>query len=314
MTPTTSVVIPTTLRPDVRNAIQSARAQADDKVTVEVIVVIDRHESEIDASALGLVDGADDVLFGDRRGAASARNQGVRAASGDNVAFLDDDDIWLPGKLAAQLAALEEHDVDIVASQVRQRQSGASDLSVPVPATCYRPGQNVEDYLFRQRRPSIDRSSLFTSTLLVNSTVARMVDWDAGLKRHQDWDWLIRAARAGYRIWQVPEPLVVLNTGSSGSISASPDWRSSIEWATRWRGVWDDRTLVDFLLAQTMRYALNARSWHGTRTVAREALSLRTVPSLGPVLIALAGAMPRGLLERVMLRSGVEVSDSRGVS
>jgi glycosyltransferase involved in cell wall biosynthesis len=45
----------------------------------------------------------------ERRGVAAARNLGLTAAAGRWVAFLDDDDLWAPDKLARQVDALLEH-------------------------------------------------------------------------------------------------------------------------------------------------------------------------------------------------------------
>lgn len=102
-TPLLSVVIPTWNRARlVRDAILSALAQREDEA--EVIVVDD---ASTDSTA-ELLEGE----FGDRirllrlehrRGSGGARNAGARLARGEFVGFLDSDDVWLPGKLDAEL-------------------------------------------------------------------------------------------------------------------------------------------------------------------------------------------------------------------
>ena len=47
------------------------------------------------------------VITQANKGVSSARNAGIRAASGDWLAFLDSDDTWFPGKLERQVQAIE---------------------------------------------------------------------------------------------------------------------------------------------------------------------------------------------------------------
>jgi glycosyltransferase involved in cell wall biosynthesis len=106
MNPVVSVVIATRDRPEmVREAIDSVYAQTLDG-DIEVIVVADQSEPD-----LGLVrqeEGRSTRVISNTRsvGLAGARNSGIEAATGEYVAFCDDDDLWLPEKLERQVAAL----------------------------------------------------------------------------------------------------------------------------------------------------------------------------------------------------------------
>lgn len=95
----------------VEEALESALNQ--DYMNKEVIVVDD-----------GSTDGSGELLrkYEDRirliqtenRGAAAARNTGLRAAEGELIAFLDSDDIWKPSKLTLQVRKMAEEDADLV--------------------------------------------------------------------------------------------------------------------------------------------------------------------------------------------------------
>lgn len=110
--PRVSVVIPafnaTALLP---RAIASVAAQT--MRDLEVLVVDDASRDDTAAVAAALLRGhglAHDVLrLAANGGPAVARNSGVARARGDYVAFLDADDIWMPDKLAAQVALLDAH-------------------------------------------------------------------------------------------------------------------------------------------------------------------------------------------------------------
>ena len=83
-----------------------AAALAQDGVALEVVVVDDGSE---DGTAAELARVGDERLRVVRheqpRGVAVARNAGIAAASGEWIAFLDDDDLWSPRKLRNQLDA-----------------------------------------------------------------------------------------------------------------------------------------------------------------------------------------------------------------
>lgn len=102
--PSVSAVIPTFGRPDlVKRAIESVLSQS--LRDLEVIVVVDGHDPATEATLDGISDPRmRRIIQPDQRGPGVARNAGALAATGQWVAFLDDDDEWLPAKLEKQLA------------------------------------------------------------------------------------------------------------------------------------------------------------------------------------------------------------------
>lgn len=100
-----SVVIPTYSRANfVCEAIDSVLAQQVDDV--EVVVIDDGSK---DDTADRLRDYGDSIVFEtqENQGLSAARNRGIEISTGDYIALLDDDDWWMPGKLAMQCELLD---------------------------------------------------------------------------------------------------------------------------------------------------------------------------------------------------------------
>jgi glycosyltransferase involved in cell wall biosynthesis len=107
-----SVVVPTRDRWDVLAMRALPAALGQEEIPIEVIVV-DDFSSAPPCEARWLEDPRVRMIRQPaHRGVASARNLGIRAASGAWIAFLDDDDVWAPRKLASLLGAIEASNAD----------------------------------------------------------------------------------------------------------------------------------------------------------------------------------------------------------
>jgi glycosyltransferase involved in cell wall biosynthesis len=111
MTPEASVVIPTfNRRAMVLEAAGSVLAQRGADFE---LIVVDDGSTDGTAEALDSLRRESAVPFAiervPNRGPAAARNRGVALARASLVAFLDSDDLWMPSKLAEQIAFMNMH-------------------------------------------------------------------------------------------------------------------------------------------------------------------------------------------------------------
>lgn len=125
-----SVVIPTWNRAHlVCEAIESALGQRPEEV--EVIVVDDAStDSTVDLLEQTYGSRLRVLRLSRRSGPGAARNTGALVASGEFVAFLDSDDVFLPGKLDAELRVLAQFpEADAVVSDSQNFFEGEADGS-----------------------------------------------------------------------------------------------------------------------------------------------------------------------------------------
>jgi glycosyltransferase involved in cell wall biosynthesis len=186
--PSVSVVIPTWQRhAEVVRAIRSALDQT--QPPFEVVVVNDGPDAEKGRIVAALGDSRIVYLEAPRRGRPSpTRNHGIRAARGDWIALLDDDDIWRPGKLEAQFAALERAGLPEAILAAREQIIVDGRLALTRPAHHVPPGTPIDEILFLH-------GGVHTSTLLAPRWLFLAQPLDETLERHEDWNWLLVAGQ-----------------------------------------------------------------------------------------------------------------------
>lgn len=185
--PEVTVVIPTTDRWAFLDiAIRAVRMQQD--VRAEIVVVVDEPgTSDVEALERYRADGVRVVANAVPQGVAHARNLGIDEARGEWVAFLDDDDIWAPGKLRGQLAAARELDAGFA-------WSSAVVLERDLVLRSREPAPTPDE--MRSRILEHNSVPACSSNMLVRTEVAREVRFVPAFKHFADWDFAIRAVEA----------------------------------------------------------------------------------------------------------------------
>jgi glycosyltransferase involved in cell wall biosynthesis len=132
--PLVSVVIPTHNRPEMlAEAITSIRAQT--FTDYEIIIVSNGESDDMRRASREVATAHDGGYFALRQGNVSgARNFGVEHAKGEWIAFLDDDDLWLPNKLERQVAEAQRTGADIITCDfVKFSRDGCEVIDRPRP-------------------------------------------------------------------------------------------------------------------------------------------------------------------------------------
>jgi len=177
-----SCVIPTYKRSDtLKRAVDSVLRQTYQKI--EILVVDDNEQGSEDSQQVAeLVASFDNkkvkiVLQKKHINGAEARNAGIRASSGEFIAFLDDDDEWLPEKLEKQMAILDaDSTIDGVSCLYNELSDGKVFHSCPPYS-----GDGLHKKVFQRE------VAVFTSTILLRKKALLEAGlFDNTLRRHQD--------------------------------------------------------------------------------------------------------------------------------
>jgi glycosyltransferase involved in cell wall biosynthesis len=181
--PTVSVVIP--VRDGAEYIARAVSSVLDQSVTPDAVLVVDDGSRDASVAVASRFGPPVTVISTPPRGAAAARNCGIREATTAAVGFLDVDDTWPSDRLERHLDVLSERD----------------DVDIVLGATRY-VGLSARE---RRRYRFPGREPIAVVMFLGATTVRRSVfrdhhGFDESLRRFEDWDWFLRMRELGVAI------------------------------------------------------------------------------------------------------------------
>jgi glycosyltransferase involved in cell wall biosynthesis len=197
--PRVSVIIPTKDRPQLlEQALASAAALRGDDLDLELIVADNGSVADIEAIAR---------CYGAKftvtltPGPSAARNAGLAVATGEFVAFLDDDDLWTRKHIRSHLTFLSQHqDFAAVVSQVVRTDMEGNPTSEPYPDRMPADGRLFKQFLLNWHQ---------IGALVARTEVIQALGgFDEALPAGEDWDLFLRLA-ISQKIGFVPVPTVL---------------------------------------------------------------------------------------------------------
>ncbi len=233
-------------------------------------------------------------------GSAVARNRGIMNASGDYVAFLDSDDMWLPEKLDKQISLAVEHPGSVlIYCDFHRSEKLEVDLTSGLAGRKHWQVGSEFQSLLRQ-------NFLHTSSVVVpRAALAASGLFDPKLINAQDWDlWLRLAASGEFRF--VDEVLSFYRLHPTQSVRSTKYARNLIFAdeivLARWGG---DQRAADQVKAKLREdlWVLGRREWKsGNFARARKAYwRCAGIPGrrIASTARALACSLPQGLLRKL---------------
>jgi glycosyltransferase involved in cell wall biosynthesis len=204
----------------------------------EILLVDDGSTDDSPERARRLVQGDERIslwTMDNSGGPARPRNQAIRRSSGEFIAFLDQDDWWLPEKLERQLEKFREDDFAVVYTDSLYLDSASEES-----------GKRMSELEYYRRRTGempegLVQREIIRSNFTAQYTVAVRADWVQRIGRLNEaavgvdcYEYLLRLALAGARFGVVREVLGVYDRqDASLSRDQTTAWASSLPFFRR---------------------------------------------------------------------------------
>lgn len=138
-------------------------------------------------------------------GSAATRNVGIDKSSGEYIAFLDSDDVFVQDKLEKYFKEISSKDSEKLILFSRFYVDRGKESYWVKPAEGPNENQRIDDYL------TCTTGWIQTSTIVIKSSFAKSVRFDEALPSSQDTDFAIRCFLNGATFIFIPECLSVMN-------------------------------------------------------------------------------------------------------
>ena len=241
-----SVIIPTTNRPQLlRRALDSALRQTHSDL--EVIIVVDGPNVETLQMLRAEPDKRLKVLHNPAPvGAGAGRNAGAESAQGEWLAFLDDDDEWMPDKIEKQLEAGRAHENALISCRCRVVTSRGDYVW---PRRIYDGSMPIDEYVFGRRSVWRGDSYLATPTFFLRKDLFMRAQFGTS-SQHEDTTLLLRVCKEqGGKVIMLPEVLAIIHTEQNRSSQGSNfSWREALRWADDMGALLTPRSYSGFCL------------------------------------------------------------------
>ena len=217
--PCVSVIIPAyNCAAYIRDALESVLAQ--DYRNLEVIVV-DDGSTDGTADAIAPLQQRIRLVRQPNSGPAAARNHALAIAQGEYIAFLDADDLWLPGKISAQMAYFARHpDIRIVYGRW-QRWHGDTDGAQELMRSPNECGDDIDEAASGSIYTGMLLDSMIHSITAVahRSVFETIGGFDESLRTGEDYDLWLRATQR-FRVAKLSRTLALYRIHAASTTAA----------------------------------------------------------------------------------------------
>ena len=224
-----SVVIPTMGRATLNKCLESVFAQTLQPMEVIIVAGAPADISEQYFSRVTIIENKSKSLHSWT--AAHNRNLGMQYATGEYIAFLDDDDEWYPSKMEIQIQYLITHPVDVLLSSADYF-TRDGQKSVVRPKIQFRKGLSVLDVLYSSKSWKRLRYYMPTPGIVTKRKIADSVHFNEKLLGFEDTWWLHELEMHGAVIHQTSDVLIRINASPRRSIRRAT-FEKDIAWARK---------------------------------------------------------------------------------